>query len=89
MLRTLFSPLLNSLDKGDQPFSYKPSHRYILAAVGALFSLLALVSLYFSASVGGFGFLLPVVVFLSVGGVCLVVAGLGSDRAVARIWGSR
>ena len=66
LLRTLFAPLLNILEKGDEPYGYKPSHRKILLAVGALFLLLACVSL-----------------------VCLVVGAVGSERAVAKLWGSR
>jgi hypothetical protein len=38
---------------------------------------------------GNAGFVLPALVFGTVGVVALVVGGLGNDRAVARIWGNK
>jgi hypothetical protein len=35
------------------------------------------------------GGLIPILVFFVIGFVCLIVGFLGSDRAVAKIWGSR
>ncbi len=89
LLRSLFAPLLTLLEKGDEPFGYKPSHRKILLAVGALFLFLAGVSLYFGLIAGGAGAFLPAIVFFLVSVVCLVVGAVGSDRAVAKLWGSR
>ncbi len=89
LLRALFAPLLNILEKGDEPFGYKPSHRRILLAVGGLFMILACVSLFFGMIAGGVGAYLPAVVFCVVSVVCIVVGAVGSDRAVARLWGSR
>jgi drug/metabolite transporter (DMT)-like permease len=89
LLRLLFAPLLNILEKGDEPYGYKPSHRKILLAVGALFLFLACVSLFFGMIAGGAGAFLPAAVFFVVGVVCLVVGAVGSERAVAKLWGSR
>lgn len=88
LFRTLFSPVLRPLESGDEPFSYKPSHRKILIIVSLLFSFLAAVVLSLNHG-GDMGYLFPVVVFGVVGVVGLVVGFLGSDRAVAKIWGSR
>lgn len=89
LLRALFAPLLNILERGDEPFGYKPSHRRILLAVGGLFMILACVSLFFGMIAGGVGAYLPAVVFCVVSVVCMVVGAVGSDRAVAKLWGSR
>jgi hypothetical protein len=79
-LRKLFAPILNIFEGGEEPYNYRPSHRKILIAVG---------SLYFGSIAGGAGAYIPTVVFLLVSTFCFVVGGLGSDRAVARIWGSK
>jgi drug/metabolite transporter (DMT)-like permease len=89
LLRTLFAPLLNILEKGDEPYGYKPSHRKILLAVGTMFLFLAGVSLFFGMIAGGVGAFVPAVVFFLVSVVCIVVGAVGSERAVAKLWGSR
>jgi len=87
-LRSMFSPILNILESGTEPFAYKSSHRTILIVLGGLFSgLAALVMLY--AQGKDPGYLLPVLVFGIVGLVSLLVGLIGNDRAVAKIWGSR
>ena len=88
-LRKLFAPILNLFEGGEEPYNYRPSHRKILIAVGSLFLILCAVSLYFGSIAGGAGAYIPTVVFLLVSTFCFVVGGLGSDRAVARIWGSK
>jgi len=85
--KSFFGPVLRPFEKGDGPYSYKPMHRKILVVVGALFALLCGVSLYFSTMTEGAGFLIPLLVFGSVSAVSLIVGLLGSDRAVAKIWG--
>jgi len=88
-LRKVFSPILDRLESGDGAFRYKASYRTILVAVGVLFLLLSFLSLaaaFYSAQLGA---LLPFIVFFIVGAVCEIVALLGSDRAVAKIWGNR
>lgn len=87
VLRKLCGPVLAFFEKGEPAASYRGSHRKILLAVAALFLILFSVSLYFSWSAGQWGALVPVAVFFVVSAVCFVVATLGSDTAVARIWG--
>ncbi len=88
-LRTLCSPILRFFEKGDSPYVYRASQRKILLAVGALFGLLCLVSFYFGRLVEGEGALIPAGVFFIVSLICFVVGGLGTERAVARLWGSK
>jgi UDP-N-acetylmuramyl pentapeptide phosphotransferase/UDP-N-acetylglucosamine-1-phosphate transferase len=89
LLRALFAPLLNHLESGDEPIAYKPSHRTILFALGGLLMLMSLIGAYFTYQLQQFGFLIPVLVFGAVGLTCIVVGSVGSDRAVAKIWGNR
>lgn len=35
------------------------------------------------------GVYIPIVVFFTAGFVCLIVGGLGTEGAIAKIWGSR
>lgn len=86
MFRRVFAPLLDRFDGGGTEYVYKRSHRTILLVVGAIFLTLAVlggVATVVSAEPAG---LLPVLVFLVVGGVCELVGLLGSDNAVANIW---
>ena len=89
LIRALFAPLLNILEKGEEPYVYQPSHRTILFAVGSLFLILSAVSLDFGLIAGGAGAFLPAIVFFAVSLVCIVVAAVGSERAVAKLWGSK
>ncbi|MDZ7803497.1 hypothetical protein [Thiohalophilus sp.] len=89
LLRQLFWFVLRYFESGEKPFNYKPLNRKILIVVGVLFSGLGLVSAYFAMGQAQVGYLIPVVVFFTVAFVCLVVGLLGSDRAVANIWGNR
>ena len=87
-LRKLFWPVLYIFEQGTEVYVYNPSHRKILAAAGILFVLLSAGSGYFAPMMGDKGFYLPVIVFFAVGIVCLIVSWLGSERAIAKIWGT-
>lgn len=89
LLRTLFSPILNYFESGDEEYNYKASHRTILLVVGVLFVLLSLISLVAALAAGTVGALIPFVVFFGGGIICLAVGGLGNDRAVSKIWGNK
>ncbi len=89
LFRKVLWPLLGLFEKGDDPYHYEPSHRAILVVISLLFSGLALVVLWMAPGGDWQGVLFPVVVFLSVAFVALVVGCLGSDRAVAKLWGNR
>lgn len=89
VLRKVFWPILLFFEKGGNAEGYRPSHRKILLAVGFLFLILSGVSLFFSVVAETFSALLPIVLFFVISLVCFVVGLLGSDSAVARIWGTR
>ena len=89
LLRKLFSPILNPLERGDEPYHYKPLSRKVLLFIGVVFGFLAGLVLYLRPEDGDLGHLIPVVVFGLVSLLGLIVGLLGSDRAVARIWGNR
>ncbi|MDB4836925.1 hypothetical protein OAH87_00460 [Marinomonas sp.] len=86
MMRKLFAPILNIFESGEGEYNYKKSHRTILIVFGLLCFLIGSVSLTFALKIGEPVGALPIVVFYLTGLVCEVVALLGSDRAVARIW---
>ena len=88
-LRQLFWFVLRYFESGEQACNYKPLNRKILVVVGVLFSALGVISVYFALGQTQVGYLIPVIVFFAVAFVCLVVGLLGSDRAVANIWGNR
>ena len=87
-LRKLFSPLLDRLEQGEEPYSYQPSHRKILIVMGVMFCMLA-TAIVFLAQGKDPAYLFPALVFGATGFIGLVVGLLGEDRAVAKIWGSR
>ena len=87
-LRKVFSPILNPLESGNDPVAYKPSHRKILLVVSLLFGGLSGLIVVISRGADP-GYLFPAVVFGLISLTGLIVALLGNDRAVAKIWGSR
>lgn len=84
----MFDFILRHFEKGTDPYAYKPSSRNILLVVGVLFVGLSGASLYFSIEKADWSAIVPVLVFFCVGAVCLVIGLLGSDRAVATLWGN-
>lgn len=87
--RKVFWPILFFFEKGGSAEGYRPSHRKILMAVGFLFLVLSGVSVLAARVAETLSALFPIVLFFVVSLVCFVVGLLGSDSAVARIWGSR
>ncbi|MAA75761.1 MAG: hypothetical protein CMN28_13765 [Salinisphaeraceae bacterium] len=88
-LRRFFAPVLNLFESDDTTLVYRKSHRAILLAVSALFLFLAIASLVAAGYSAGLDAFIPFLVFFAVGVVSGLVGLLGSDQAVARIWGSR
>ncbi|EWH11877.1 hypothetical protein DS2_01788 [Catenovulum agarivorans DS-2] len=88
ILRKVFAPLLNIFEQGDENYAYKPLNRTILLVVGVLFAILASAVTWLSPQ-DELGFLIPLIVFGGASLVCLVVGLLGSDKAVAKIWGGK
>mgnify|MGYP005854716219 CR=1 FL=1 len=88
-LLKIFSPILNSLENSEGHYEYSPSHRIVLKVMGLLFILLGGVGLYFSILANQLAGLFPVMLFTIIGLICLAVAYLGSDKAVAKLWRNR
>lgn len=86
IMRKLFSPILNVFESGEGEFNYKKSHRSILIVFGLLCFVIGSISLTFTLKIGEPVGTIPVLLFYLTGIVCEVVALLGNDRAVARIW---
>lgn len=87
-LRILFSPILNIFESGSEAFIYKSSHRIVLVIMGCLFSGLATLVFLFARGQDPV-YLLPVLIFYGMGLMSLLIGFIGTDRAVAKIWGSR
>lgn len=85
----LFWPILKRFETDRPVTNYKKSYRTILIFVGGLFLVLSSVSGLAAVYADQPGALIPVVIFFGVGLVSLVVGTLGSDSAVASIWGTR
>jgi len=86
LIRAIFRPLLNLFESGDAPYAYSPSHRVILMVMSVMFIGLASLVL---ALLPSWDYALPVVLFGGVGSLGLLIGWVGTDRAIARIWGSR
>lgn len=89
ILRKLCSPVLNIFEKGEEPYNYKPMNRKILLFMSVIFMGLAILVIYFSSEIEGYGFLFPVIVFMALSLTGLIIGLLGNDRAVSSIWGNR
>lgn len=89
LFTTIFWPILAPFEKGGDSAGYRPSHRKVLFGMGFLFLVLAGVSAFVALKAGEPGGLVPLGVFFAVGAVCWIVGSLGSNAAVARIWGKR
>lgn len=87
-LRTLFSFILTPLESGSSPYAYKRSHRVALLILSALFTLLASIVFYIGQDKDP-TYLIPVILFGGVGFLGVVVGLLGTERAVAKIWGTK
>ena len=89
LLRKICAPILNIFEQGDEEYAIKPLSRKILIVISILFSSLAAAVLYFIPEDAEIGYYLPVFIFSLIAFIGLVVGSLGTDRAVAKIWGSR
>lgn len=89
IMRKIFSPILNHFESGEEEVSYKKSHRTILVVVGVLFLILSSLSAFLAVYTMQGAAAIPLIVFFSIGLVCFVIGFLGTDRAVAKIWGNK
>ena len=89
VFRKLFSPILNYFESGQDEFNYQKSHRIILIVVGGLFLFLSSISAFIAIGGPQLGAFIPIAVFFMAGFICIIVGSLGTERAVASIWGSK
>jgi len=89
LFRKFFSPVLNLFEQGDEDFICKPHSRKILVFISILFSGLAAAVYYFIPAQSEIAYYLPVLIFGGIALIGFIVGLLGTDRAVAKIWGSR
>ncbi|WP_028487382.1 hypothetical protein [Thiomicrorhabdus chilensis] len=88
-LRKLASPILTPLENSEGYYEYRPSNRKVLKIMGFMFISLGFVGAYFSLLANLMAGFFPVFIFASIGLLSLVVAYLGSDKAVAKLWRNR
>lgn len=89
ILTTAFWPILVLFETDIPPTHYKRSHRVVLIAVGVLFLTLSLGSGLVGYHSNELGALFPVLIFSAAGLVSVVLGALGSDGAVAKMWGNK
>ena len=88
-LRTLCKPILDRFETGTVPYAYKSLNRKILIIMGLLFAVIAGVVISYVISNAAYGYALPAIIFSGVAITCIIVGGLGTERAVAKIWGNK
>jgi hypothetical protein len=88
-LRRLFGFLLNPLEKGTADYQYKPLNRTVLLVMSLVFLGLSLAVAWVAISQGAWSHLVAALIFGGVSILGLVVGLLGSDRAVAKLWGNK
>ena len=86
LLRSICAPVLKIFETGDEQYVYKRISRVILLVISLLFGFLTAGIIFLMNSLGA---IIPLIIFGTVSLVCLIVATLGTDRAVAKIWGNR
>jgi hypothetical protein len=85
----IFSPILNLFEKNNDEYVYQRFSRKIVLFIGAVFIFLAAALPIFMPQVIQMGYWFVMLVFGLLGVVALTVGILGSDKAVAKLLGSR
>ena len=88
-LQKIFSPILNQFENDAPEYYVRPLNRKIVLAIGVLMTFLASVVLYIAYPDKLGSYFLPPLIFGAVGLTALVVGCLGSDKAVAKLIGSK
>ena len=87
--KTLFSPILNIFENNNDEFVYRSLNRKIVLFISIVFSLLAFALPYYMPQLIEMGYWFVMLVFGALSLVGLIVGLLGSDKAVAKLLGSR
>lgn len=88
-LRKIFSPVLNIFEKNNDEFIYRSLNRKIVLFISSVFFILAFGIPVFLPHLVELGFWFVMIVFGTLSSVGLIVGLLGSDKAVAKLLGSR
>lgn len=89
ILKNIFSPILNIFESNNDEFIYRSLNRKIVIFISVVFSLLAFLVPYFLPQLIEMGYWFVMIVFGALSSVGLIVGILGSDKAVAKLLGSR
>lgn len=89
LLKKLFAPVLNIFEKNNDEFVYRPTNRKIVLFVSVVFALLAFGLPAYMPMLVEMGYWFVMIVFGGISLVGLIVGLLGSDKAVAKLLGSR
>ena len=88
-LQMIFSPILNIFEKNNDEFIYRTLNRKIVLFISSVFSLLAFGLPAYMPQLIEMGYWFVMIVFGGLSFVGLIVGILGSDKAVAKLLGSR
>ena len=89
LLRKVFAPVLNIFENNNDEFVCRSLNRKIVLFVSAVFSLLAFGLPAFMPMLIEMGYWFVMIVFGTLAAVGFIVGILGSDKAVAKLLGSR
>lgn len=89
LLKKVFSPVLNIFEKNNNEFVYRSLNRKIVLFVSTVFALLGFGLPVFMPVLIELGYWFVMIVFGSLAAVGFIVGLLGSDKAVAKLLGSR
>jgi len=88
-LKTIFSPILNIFENNNDEFIYRSLNRKIVLFISSVFFLLAFALPVYMPQLIKMGYWFVMIVFGGLSFVGLIVGILGSDKAVAKLLGSR
>ncbi len=89
LFKNIFSPILNIFENNNNEFIYRSLNRKIVLFISVVFSLLAFALPVFLPQLVQMGYWFVMLVFGALSFTGLVVGLLGSDKAVAKLLGSR
>jgi len=89
ILKTVFSPILNIFENNNDEFIYRSLNRKIVLFISSVFFLLAFALPVYMPQLVEMGYWFVMIVFGGLSFVGLIVGILGSDKAVAKLLGSR
>lgn len=89
ILKTVFAPILNIFEKNNDEFVHRSLNRKIVLFISSVFLILAFGLPAFMPQLINMGYWFVMLVFGTLSLVGLIVGLLGSDKAVAKLLGSR